>query len=177
MPVMRQRLPFVAMQLPHHLQALTAGQRRVSILLLCLHGLFKGKSNVSNLVLVQLLEAPTAAVAMRAHASGLGFGFSQFAVFSVYALAFWYGGQLIRAGEMTFSQVLKVRLVHAGYGHPSMRWRCQWTRGHLSFAQGQKERCKCNAAMYTPRCCTGSACVQCEAGRVPNRSCLLPERS
>ena len=44
----------------------------------------------------------------RAHASGLGFGFSQFAVFSVYALAFWYGGQLIRNGEMTFSEVLKV---------------------------------------------------------------------
>ena len=44
----------------------------------------------------------------RAHASGLGFGFSQFAVFSVYALAFWYGGQLIRHGEMTFSEVLKV---------------------------------------------------------------------
>lgn len=72
----------------------------------------------SDLPLVQLLEAPTAAVAMRAHVSGLGFGFSQFAVFSVYALAFWYGGQLIRAGEMTFSQVLKVRLVHAVHGTP-----------------------------------------------------------
>ena len=49
-----------------------------------------------------------AAVFARAHASGLGFGFSQFAVFSVYALAFWYGGQLMRSGEMTFSDVLKV---------------------------------------------------------------------
>lgn len=49
-----------------------------------------------------------AAVVARAHASGLGFGFSQFAVFSVYALAFWYGGQLMRAGQMDFAQVLKV---------------------------------------------------------------------
>lgn len=56
----------------------------------------------------KLLEKPQAAVAARAHASGLGFGFSQFAVFSVYALAFWYGGQLIRHGEMDFAQVLKV---------------------------------------------------------------------
>ena len=51
-----------------------------------------------------------AAVFARAHASGLGFGFSQFAVFSVYALAFWYGGQLMREGQMTFADVLKVPL-------------------------------------------------------------------
>ena len=57
----------------------------------------------------QLLEAPAQALAARAHASGLGFGFSQFAVFSVYALAFWYGGQLMREGQMDFAQVLKVR--------------------------------------------------------------------
>ena len=49
-----------------------------------------------------------AAVYARAHASGLGFGFSQFAVFSVYALAFWYGGRLMRSGEMSFKDVLKV---------------------------------------------------------------------
>ena len=55
----------------------------------------------------RLLEAPTRALAARAHTSGLGFGFSQFAVFSVYALAFWYGGQLMRRGEMDFAQVLK----------------------------------------------------------------------
>ncbi|CAL8467005.1 g6541 [Coccomyxa elongata] len=55
-----------------------------------------------------LLAKPQAAVTARAHASGLGFGFSQFAVFSVYALAFWYGGQLMRAGQMDFAQVLKV---------------------------------------------------------------------
>lgn len=55
-----------------------------------------------------LLAKPQAAVFARAHASGLGFGFSQFAVFSVYALAFWYGGQLMRAGQMDFGQVLKV---------------------------------------------------------------------
>ena len=57
---------------------------------------------------VRMENAMQAAVFARAHASGLGFGFSQFAVFSVYALAFWYGGQLMRSGEMTFSEVLKV---------------------------------------------------------------------
>lgn len=59
-----------------------------------------------------------AAVFARAHASGLGFGFSQFAVFSVYALAFWYGGQLIRHGEMTFSEVLKVSNAAQDRTHP-----------------------------------------------------------
>lgn len=60
--------------------------------------------------IVQPVEAMQAAVFARAHASGLGFGFSQFAVFSVYALAFWYGGQLMREGQMTFADVLKVPL-------------------------------------------------------------------
>jgi ABC-type bacteriocin/lantibiotic exporter with double-glycine peptidase domain len=58
----------------------------------------------------KLLEKPQVALSSRAHASGLGFGFSQFAVFSVYALAFWYGGQLMRQGEMDFGQVLKVTM-------------------------------------------------------------------
>ena len=79
----------------------------------------------------KLLEKPQAAVAARAHASGLGFGFSQFAVFSVYALAFWYGGQLMRHGEMDFAQVLKVCITSS---HPflqalSLYERCPYSRG------------------------------------------------
>ena len=64
--------------------------------------------HMSDVMRREMKQLVQAAVFARAHASGLGFGFSQFAVFSVYALAFWYGGQLIRNGEMTFSEVLKV---------------------------------------------------------------------
>jgi hypothetical protein len=63
------------------------------------------------------INTTQAAVFARAHASGLGFGFSQFAVFSVYALAFWYGGQLMRSGQMSFSDVLKV----TPWIHPSLQ--------------------------------------------------------
>lgn len=70
-----------------------------------------------------LLAKPQAAVTARAHASGLGFGFSQFAVFSVYALAFWYGGQLMRAGQIDFAQVLKVRRP----SHPAVLLLTRWT--------------------------------------------------
>ena len=80
-----------------------------------------------------------AAVYARAHASGLGFGFSQFAVFSVYALAFWYGGQLMRSGEMSFNDVLKVLScraeptlvnVHASTQAPVAKPRGSGTTGH-----------------------------------------------
>ncbi len=40
--------------------------------------------------------------------AGLGFAFSNFILFATYALAFWYGGKLIRDGTMDFGQVLKV---------------------------------------------------------------------
>eukprot|EP00873_Tetraselmis_striata_P012568 jgi/Tetstr1/432832/TSEL_022182.t2 len=44
----------------------------------------------------------------RAHVTGIGFGFSQFAMFAVYGLAFWYGGQEVVAGRMTLEEMLKV---------------------------------------------------------------------
>jgi hypothetical protein len=40
--------------------------------------------------------------------AGIGFGFGQFALFSTYALAFWYGGQLVSKGENTFKEVMLV---------------------------------------------------------------------
>jgi ATP-binding cassette subfamily B (MDR/TAP) protein 1 len=38
--------------------------------------------------------------------AGIVFGFSQFAFYGVFALAFWYGGKLIQNGEATFRDVL-----------------------------------------------------------------------
>ena len=52
--------------------------------------------------------SPCCARARRPRA-GLGFGFSQFGLFAIYALAFWYAGQLVLRGENTFEEVLKVR--------------------------------------------------------------------
>ena len=43
-----------------------------------------------------------------AHVSGLATGFAQFAIFSVYGLAFWVGGMLVDSGEMTMEDMLKV---------------------------------------------------------------------
>ena len=42
------------------------------------------------------------------YAAGIGFGFSQFAMFGVYALAFWFGAIQVKNGENTFEQILKV---------------------------------------------------------------------
>ena len=70
--------------------------------------------------------------ARRAHVSGVGFGFSQFVIFAVYALAFWYGGILISQGRMDLGQVLKVcvlppsSLAHAAAAslHATQNWAC-----------------------------------------------------
>ena len=56
----------------------------------------------------QLLVAPTRVGARRAHINGVGFGFSQFFIFVVYALAFWYGGNRGADGTMNLGQLLKV---------------------------------------------------------------------
>jgi hypothetical protein len=55
-----------------------------------------------------ILRPPTIAAVRTSHVAGIAFGFSQFAQFSVFALAFWYGGQLISNGEMNFEEVFKV---------------------------------------------------------------------
>lgn len=46
--------------------------------------------------------------AKRAHVTGIGFGFSQFAMFAVYGLAFWYGGQQVEDGKMSLEAMLQV---------------------------------------------------------------------
>lgn len=46
--------------------------------------------------------------ARRAHVTGVGFGFSQFAMFAIYSLAFWYGGMRVEQGQMNLEEMLKV---------------------------------------------------------------------
>ncbi|KAK9861269.1 hypothetical protein WJX84_002505 [Apatococcus fuscideae] len=55
-----------------------------------------------------LLAGPTRVSRKSAWTSGFGFGFGQASIFFVYALVFWYGGQLISQGELTFESMLKV---------------------------------------------------------------------
>jgi ATP-binding cassette subfamily B (MDR/TAP) protein 1 len=40
--------------------------------------------------------------------SGLSFGFSNFLLFSVYAIIFWVGARMVENGETTFSKVFRV---------------------------------------------------------------------
>lgn len=56
----------------------------------------------------RLLKEPTQTSARRAQVSGLGFGFSQGAMFLTYALSFWYGGKQVSTGDMKFEDVFKV---------------------------------------------------------------------
>ena len=46
--------------------------------------------------------------AKRAHVTGIGFGFSQFAMFAIYSLAFWYGGKKVESGDLTLEEMFKV---------------------------------------------------------------------
>jgi ATP-binding cassette subfamily B (MDR/TAP) protein 1 len=41
--------------------------------------------------------------------SGISFGFSNFVLFSVYAISFWVGARMVKNGETTFSKVFRVR--------------------------------------------------------------------
>eukprot|EP00891_Asterochloris_glomerata_P003655 jgi/Astpho2/3655/e_gw1.00059.3.1_t len=56
------------------------------------------------------LSAPTKKIERSAQVSGVSFGFSQFTFFAVYALGFWYGGKLVGAGEMSFTDMMQVFL-------------------------------------------------------------------
>ena len=51
---------------------------------------------------------PIAAGMRKGHVSGVGLGFSQFVMFCSYAMAFWYGAQLVAEGHTTFGNVFKV---------------------------------------------------------------------
>lgn len=56
-----------------------------------------------------LLKGPAKDSFKRAQLNGAGFGFSNFTMFALYALAFWYGGKLISQGQLNFADLLKVR--------------------------------------------------------------------
>lgn len=43
--------------------------------------------------------------------AGIAFGFSNFVMFSTYALCFWAGSKLVENGTLTFKQVFRVRLL------------------------------------------------------------------
>lgn len=49
---------------------------------------FSLQPQVSQLYKQQLVQ-PTKAIEKTSHTSGIGFGFSQFVIFAVYALGFW----------------------------------------------------------------------------------------
>ena len=53
------------------------------------------------------LAVPTKKSRKQANVGGLGLGFSQFVLFSIYALAFWYMGLEISRGYSSFEQALK----------------------------------------------------------------------
>ena len=53
------------------------------------------------------LRQPTAESRKRANWAGLGFGFSQFVLFGIYALAFWYMGLEVSRGNSSFESALK----------------------------------------------------------------------
>lgn len=57
-------------------------------------------------------QIPIASGVRKGQISGLGLGFSNFTLFGVYALAFWYGGQLVKQGHATFKQVFQVTHSH-----------------------------------------------------------------
>lgn len=50
------------------------------------------------------LEEPARLGVKKAHVSGIGFGLSQFCMFAVNTLAFWYGGRLVDNREWKVSQ-------------------------------------------------------------------------
>jgi len=54
------------------------------------------------------LHGPMKLAIRKSHLGGFLTGLGQFFLFGTFALAFWYGGQLISQGEMDFNQVMKV---------------------------------------------------------------------
>lgn len=62
-----------------------------------------------------LLATPIKRSLRSALAAGIAFGAGSLFIFWMFALGFWYGGQLIESSEMTVSNTLKVPclLLHA----------------------------------------------------------------
>jgi ATP-binding cassette, subfamily B (MDR/TAP), member 1 len=67
---------------------------------------FSLQDKISNLY-HQGMAGPEKEIMKRANTSGGGFGFSQFVMFAVYALAFWFGGQQISEGNLSFDDMLR----------------------------------------------------------------------
>ena len=55
-----------------------------------------------------LLAGPARRAAARGQVAGVSLGLSQFVLFAVYALAFYYGGRLVSEGRMSFEAMLRV---------------------------------------------------------------------
>jgi len=55
-----------------------------------------------------LLARPAKRAAARGQVTGVFFGLSQFVLFAVYALAFYYGGRLVSEGKISFEAMLRV---------------------------------------------------------------------
>eukprot|EP00850_Spirogloea_muscicola_P002385 SM000009S23514 [mRNA] locus=s9:452194:477102:- [translate_table: standard] len=57
------------------------------------------------------LVGPLRRTFVRGQVAGFGFGFSQFCMYTSFGLGLWYGGTLVRDGDATFKEVLKVFIV------------------------------------------------------------------
>eukprot|EP00850_Spirogloea_muscicola_P019763 SM000198S05334 [mRNA] locus=s198:71017:85178:- [translate_table: standard] len=57
------------------------------------------------------LVGPLRRTFVRGQVAGFGFGFSQFCMYTSFGLGLWYGGILVRDGDATFKEVLKVFIV------------------------------------------------------------------
>ena len=53
-------------------------------------------------------EGPMKAGIKEALISGIGYGMANFLLFNVYAIIFYAGAQLVKAGKATFSNVFRV---------------------------------------------------------------------
>lgn len=71
------------------------------------------------------LSGPSKASARRAQISGISLGVSNFVIFGVYALGFWYGSVEIENGTMTFEQMNTVRIDAVS----TLRWLWHCHRG------------------------------------------------
>ncbi|CAI7780578.1 unnamed protein product [Closterium sp. NIES-54] len=55
-------------------------------------------------------STPIQAGIRKAHVSGAGLAFGQFAIFAVYGLSFWVGGKLVEGGYATFTDVFQSKI-------------------------------------------------------------------
>jgi ATP-binding cassette subfamily B (MDR/TAP) protein 1 len=74
----------------------------------------------------ELLNAPAKADTKKAVVAGFFYGFSQFVIFGSFSLSFWYGGQMIAGGRLTFLHLIECsfallmgRAFHKAERHPT----------------------------------------------------------